>query len=74
MQSGASQIAGRLETFRTSTLASFEPIDKKNEAAKAEFDDLIDSTLGLDNFPVAELPVMNTRAGLYVYLSALVGL
>lgn len=74
MQSGASQIAERLESFRTSTLASFEPLDKKNEAAKAEFDDLIDSTLGLDNFPVAELPVINTRAGLYIYLNASVSL
>ncbi|KAK9774220.1 putative Mediator of RNA polymerase II transcription subunit 5 [Seiridium cardinale] len=70
MQSGASQIADRLESFRTGILASFEPVDKKNEAAKAEFDDLIDSTLGLDNFPVAELPVVNTRAGLYLYLNA----
>ncbi|ETS80121.1 hypothetical protein PFICI_07650 [Pestalotiopsis fici W106-1] len=70
MQSGASQIAERLESFRTGTLASFEPLDKKNEAAKAEFDDLIDSTLGFDNLAVSELPVMNTRAGLYIYLNA----
>ncbi|KAH8197355.1 hypothetical protein TruAng_008485 [Truncatella angustata] len=70
MQSGASAIADRLEAFRTGTLASFEPVDKKNEAAKAEFDDLLDSTLGLENFPVTELPVVNTRAGLYIYLNA----
>lgn len=73
MQS-ASQIADRLESFRTGTLASFEPLDKKNEAAKAEFDELLESTLGLDNFPVTELPVINTRAGLYVYLNACVSL
>lgn len=70
MQSGASQIAERLESFRTGTLASFEPLDKKNEAAKAEFDDLIDSTLGFDNLAVSEIAVMNTRAGLYIYLNA----
>jgi mediator of RNA polymerase II transcription subunit 5 len=73
MQS-ASQIAARLESFRTETLAGFEPIDQKNEAAKAEIDDLIDSTIGLDNFPVAELPFMNSRAGLYIYLNASVSL
>lgn len=70
MQSGASQIAERLESFRTGTLASFEPMDKKNEAAKAQFDDLMDATLGLDNLAVPELPVINTRAGLYIYLNA----
>ncbi|KAI0122965.1 mediator complex subunit Med5 [Xylariales sp. AK1849] len=69
MQS-ASQIAARLEQFRTSTLAGFEPVDKKNEAAKAEMEDLIDSTIGLDNFPVSELSIMNSRAGLYIYLNA----
>lgn len=72
MQSGASQIAERLESFRTGTLASFEPMDKKNEAAKAQFDDLMDATLGLDNLAVPELPVINTRAGLYIYLNAAV--
>ncbi|KAI1849465.1 hypothetical protein JX266_004960 [Neoarthrinium moseri] len=66
----ASQIADKLEGFRTNTLAAFEPLDKKSQAAKAEFDDLIDSALGLENFPVAELPIINTRAGLYIYLNA----
>ena len=68
----ASQIASRLELFRTGTLASFDPVDKKKEAANAEMDDILDSTVGLENFIVPELPVSNTRAGLYIYLNAAV--
>lgn len=69
----ASQIATRLELFRTQTLAGFEPVDKKKEAANAEIDDLLDSTMGLENFVIPELPITNSRAGLYVYLNASVG-
>ncbi|KAJ9134623.1 Mediator of RNA polymerase II transcription subunit 5 [Pleurostoma richardsiae] len=66
---GASQIAARLELFRTDTLASFEPASKK-EAANTEIDELLDSTMGLDNFAVADLHIENSRAGLYIYLNA----
>ncbi|KAK8047744.1 Mediator of RNA polymerase II transcription subunit 5 [Apiospora saccharicola] len=66
----ASQIAARLEFFRTETLASFEPADKKKEAASAELDDILDSTMGLDNFVIPEIPISNSRAGLYIYLNA----
>ncbi|KAK8001969.1 Mediator of RNA polymerase II transcription subunit 5 [Apiospora marii] len=66
----ASQIAARLEFFRTETLASFEPADKKKEAANAEIDDILDSTMGLDNFVIPEIPISNSRAGLYIYLNA----
>ncbi|KAK8017519.1 mediator of rna polymerase ii transcription subunit 5 [Apiospora rasikravindrae] len=66
----ASQIAARLEFFRTETLASFEPADKKKEAANAEIDDILDSTMGLDNFVIPEVPISNSRAGLYIYLNA----
>ena len=72
MQS-ASQIASRLELFRTETLASFDPVDKKKESANAEMDDILDSTVGLENFVLPEMPVANTRAGLYIYLNAAVG-
>lgn len=68
----ASQIAARLEFFRTETLASFEPADKKKEAANAEIDDILDSTMGLDNFVIPEIPISNSRAGLYIYLNACV--
>lgn len=70
MQNG-SQIASRLELFRTETLASFEPADKKRDTTNPVIDD-IESTMALDNFIVTELPTVNTRAGLYIYLNALV--
>lgn len=36
-------------------------------------DELIDSAVGLDNFVIPEIPIANTRAGLYVHLNASVG-
>lgn len=68
----ASQIAARLELFRTETLAGFEPIDKKKEAANAEMDELLDETLGLQNLSIPDLHVDRSRAGLYIYLNAAV--
>ncbi|XXH00752.1 hypothetical protein Hte_007102 [Hypoxylon texense] len=65
-----SQIAGRLEIFRTETLTSFEPADKKKDMTNPAIDD-IESTMALDNFMVTDLPTVNTRAGLYIYLNAL---
>lgn len=69
----ASQIAARLELFRTETLAGFEPIDKKKEAANAEMDELLDETLGLQSLSIPDLHVDRSRAGLYIYLNAAVG-
>jgi mediator of RNA polymerase II transcription subunit 5 len=69
----ASQIAARLELFRTETLAGFEPVDKKKEAANAEMDELLDETLGLQNLSIPDLHVDRSRAGLYIYLNAAVG-
>ncbi|KAI1772929.1 Med5-domain-containing protein [Hypoxylon cercidicola] len=69
IQSG-SQIASRLELFRTETLASFEPADTKKDPTNPAIDD-IESTMALDNFIVSELPIVNSRAGLYIYLNAL---
>ncbi|KAI7781574.1 mediator of rna polymerase ii transcription subunit 5 [Diaporthe eres] len=66
----ASQIAARLELFRTETLAGFEPIDKKKEADNAEMDELLDETLGLQNLSIPDLHVDRSRAGLYIYLNA----
>ncbi|KAI1503562.1 mediator complex subunit Med5 [Biscogniauxia marginata] len=65
----SSQIAGRLELFRTETLAAFEPADKKKEAVNSEIDD-IESSMALDSIVIPELPVSNSRAGLYIYLNA----
>lgn len=58
--------------FRTQTLASLEPVDKQKEAAEAQVYEVFDQTVGLDSFQVRELPIENTRAGLYIYLNAAV--
>ncbi|KAK2065738.1 mediator complex subunit Med5 [Colletotrichum caudatum] len=69
MQS-AGPIATRLDMFRTSTLAGFEPVDEQKSKSNAEIEDLFDSTVALDNFVISELPIVNSRAGLYIYLNA----
>jgi mediator of RNA polymerase II transcription subunit 5 len=70
----ASDIANRLEVFRTQTLVGFEPVDrekqKEAEDANTQVYEVFDQTVGLDSFQVSELPVQNTRAGLYIYLNA----
>ncbi|KAK4238900.1 hypothetical protein C8A03DRAFT_14704 [Achaetomium macrosporum] len=60
------EVAGRLELFRTETLCRFLPSDRKD----AELNSYVDNLIGLDSFQVPELPVVNSRAGLYIYLSA----
>lgn len=72
MQSSA-EIADRLQLIRSGTLAGFEPVDKTKEAANAEMDEFIDATMGLENFVIPDLPIENSRAGLYIYLNAAVG-
>jgi mediator of RNA polymerase II transcription subunit 5 len=66
------QSAARLELFRTQTLVAVEPVDKKDVEANKEIDDLLDQGMGIDSVVVVELPTMNSRAGLYVYLNSLV--
>jgi mediator of RNA polymerase II transcription subunit 5 len=67
------QITDRLELFRTEILhANSDAADKKKQVANAAMDELLDSTVGLNNFPVALINISNTRAGLYIYLNAAV--
>ncbi|TRX95421.1 hypothetical protein FHL15_003752 [Xylaria flabelliformis] len=67
----SSQIASRLELFRTETLASFEPVDKnKKEVSNMDIDDL-ESSMALDSIVIPDIPISNSRAGLYIYLNAL---
>ena len=68
------QGAARLELFRTQTLVEIEPVDKKEIDANKEIDAILDEgmDLGIDSVVVADLPTMNSRAGLYVYLNSLV--
>ncbi|KAI0398259.1 mediator of RNA polymerase II transcription subunit 5 [Xylariaceae sp. FL0594] len=66
----SSQIATRLELFRTETLASFEPVDKsKKDVSNMEMEDL-ESSMALDSIVIPEIPIVNSRAGLYIYLNA----
>ncbi|KAL2676733.1 hypothetical protein Neosp_010497 [[Neocosmospora] mangrovei] len=64
------ELTEKLELFRTETLASLDPADKKKQVANAAMDELLDSTVGLENFVIPEIPISNTRAGLYIYLNA----
>ncbi|KAH6845434.1 mediator complex, subunit Med5 [Chaetomium sp. MPI-CAGE-AT-0009] len=60
------EMAGRLEQFRTETLGKYLPAEKK----EVEVNSYMDSLLDMDNFQIPEMPVVNSRAGLYIYLSA----
>ena len=64
----------RLELFRTETLRSFDAGDKMKQDAKDAVDELLDSAVSLDSFVIPEMPIANSRAGLYVYINALVRL
>lgn len=65
--------AGRLDLFSTQTLVGIEPPEKKESASNA-IDDILDEglQLGMDSIVVADVPSMNSRAGLYIYLNSLV--
>ncbi|KAG6003697.1 hypothetical protein E4U21_001805 [Claviceps maximensis] len=61
----------RLEMFRTDILAKLDPIDKKKQAAaNAAMDELLETTVGSDNYVIQDMPISNTRAALYIYLNA----
>lgn len=82
------QSAARLEIFRTETLVALCPPEKeKDESQKEkdsgagggvekEMDDILEGGLGLspglEAMAVEDLPSMNSRAGLYVYLNSMV--
>jgi mediator of RNA polymerase II transcription subunit 5 len=68
------QSAARLEVFRTQTMLAIEPVDKKEKAAAKEIEDILEENmaLGVESMVVAEMPTLNSRAGLYVYLNSLV--
>ncbi|CAL3965608.1 unnamed protein product [Diplocarpon coronariae] len=69
------QSAGRLEIFRTETLPAFEPPETKEPKGGADKDieDILQDGLELrvESMVVEEMPVVNTRIGLYVYLNSL---
>ena len=66
------QFVSRLDMFRTETLAAMDPVDKRKQAEDTAVEELLDSAVGLNTFEVQEIPIPNTRAGLYIYLNACV--
>ena len=68
------QSAQRLEVFRTQTILAIEPVDKKERAADKEIEEILEEGMGMgiENMVVADVPIVNSRAGLYVYLNSLV--
>ena len=64
-------ITGRLEHFRSEVLARYAPQEKKSMDMPSFMNDL---SMSLESFQVPELPIVNTRAGLYIYLGAAVGI
>ena len=70
------QNAARLEVFRTQTLVAIEPVEKKEKEAVAgkEIDDILDEGMGLgiESIVVQDMPPLNSRAGLYIYINSLV--
>jgi len=74
LQSAPPGTTERLEVFRTKTLISIQPIDKKDIAASKEIDEMLGEGIEVnpDNVDVPELSIMRSRAGLYIYFNALV--
>jgi mediator of RNA polymerase II transcription subunit 5 len=68
------QSAARLELFRTQTMVAIKPVDKKDIEANKEIDAILDEgmSMGIDSVVVADLPAVNSRANLYIYLNSLV--
>ena len=62
------ELAARLEGFRSRILGSH--LQTKKDSAEANT--YMDSLIGLDSVQVPEVPIVNSRAGLYIYLSAAV--
>lgn len=69
----ADRIANRLDLFRTSTLAGFEPVEEKKQEPNTELDNLFDGTVNLEHFVIPDIPIVPSRAGLYIHLNAAVG-
>lgn len=67
----ASGIAVKLEFSRGQTLAGEESSDLK-DAAVAEMHSYMDNMIGLDAWQIPNIPLVNSRAGLYIYINAAV--
>ena len=63
------QIVTRLDAFRSRVLPGWDP---KKEGEPVEEPSYVDTLIGLENFQVPPMPIVHTRAGLYIYLNAAV--
>ena len=70
----SSVAVARLDHFYSGFLALFDQVKGEKEEASNNIHDLLDSTVGLQNLAIPELPISNSRAGLYIYLNAAVSL
>lgn len=66
-----SGIAEKLEFSRGQALAGEESSDLK-DAAVAEMHSYMDNMIGLDTWQIPDMPLVNSRAGLYIYINAAV--
>jgi mediator of RNA polymerase II transcription subunit 5 len=62
----------KLDIFRSETLVQFGLPEKKTQPADAAMNELLDSAVGFDSLVIPEIPISNTRAGLYICLNATV--
>lgn len=67
-----SGIAARLEFSRGQALAGEESSDHLKDAAVAEMHSYMDNMIGLDTWQIPDMPLVNSRAGLYIYINAAV--
>ncbi|RDA90567.1 hypothetical protein CP533_2591 [Ophiocordyceps camponoti-saundersi (nom. inval.)] len=58
----------RLDMFRCETLARLDPLPKNRQADA--MDEFLEPVMRLENFAIPDIPIPNSRAGLYVYLNA----
>jgi mediator of RNA polymerase II transcription subunit 5 len=70
----APAIVERLQVFHTQTLVTIQPVDKKEMTASKEIDEMLGQGIELvpDDVTVSDIPIVQSRAGLYIYFNALV--
>ena len=68
-------VAHRLEIFRSQTLAAFDPVDPEQISAETAMDSIMNMESlmpGHESLQIPDTPVVLSRAGLYIYLNAVV--
>ncbi|KAK0635373.1 mediator complex, subunit Med5 [Bombardia bombarda] len=63
-------LAARLENLRIRTLAGSEAAADKKDTMVSEINSYMDNLIGLESLQLPEMPIVNSRAGLYIYFNA----